>query len=109
MTGVDKVIRWSTAGAVIGVTVVAAAASYEHAYAMVYARGETGWTARLIPLLQHLRHAWRSLSPLLRGLPAHRPATCATPLAISAPKLPRPDLRVPQCRTLCNRMYLRRR
>jgi len=43
-------IRWSTAVAVIGVAVVAAVVSYEHAYALVYAHGETGWTARLIPL-----------------------------------------------------------
>ena len=37
----------STAGAVVG---VAAVASYEHAYALVRAHGETGWTARLVPL-----------------------------------------------------------
>jgi hypothetical protein len=48
--GTDKAIRWSTAGAVIGVAVVAAVVSYEHAYALVHAHGETGWTARLIPL-----------------------------------------------------------
>jgi Protein of unknown function (DUF2637) len=46
----DRVIRWSTAAAVIGVAVVAAVVSYEHAYALVHAHGETGWTARLIPL-----------------------------------------------------------
>jgi len=34
-----QIIRWSTAGAVIG---VAAVASYEHAYAPVRAHGETG-------------------------------------------------------------------
>jgi Protein of unknown function (DUF2637) len=50
MTGADKVIRWSTAAAVIGVAVVAAVVSYEHAYALVHAHGETGWTAHLIPL-----------------------------------------------------------
>jgi hypothetical protein len=50
MTGADKTIRWSTAAAVIGVAVVAAVVSYEHAYALVRAHGETGWTARLIPL-----------------------------------------------------------
>jgi hypothetical protein len=32
------------------VAVVAAAVSYEHAYALVHAHGEAGWTARLIPL-----------------------------------------------------------
>ena len=46
----DRIIRWSTAGAVIGVAAVAAVASYEHAYDLVRAHGETGWTARLAPL-----------------------------------------------------------
>jgi hypothetical protein len=38
----DRVIRWSTAGVVIGVAAVAAAASYEHAYDLVRAHGEAG-------------------------------------------------------------------
>ena len=46
----DHVIRWSTAGAVVGVAAVAAVASYEHAYALVRAHGEAGWTGRLVPL-----------------------------------------------------------
>jgi hypothetical protein len=50
MIGTDRAIRWSTAAAVIGVAVVAAMVSYEHAYALVHAHGETGWTAHLIPL-----------------------------------------------------------
>jgi hypothetical protein len=50
VSGPDRVIRWSTAAAVIGVAVVAAVVSYEHACALVHAHGETGWTARLIPL-----------------------------------------------------------
>jgi hypothetical protein len=50
MVGTGKAIRWSTAAAVIGVAVVAAVVSYEHAYALVHAHGETGWTAHLIPL-----------------------------------------------------------
>lgn len=50
MIGTDKSIRWSTATAVIGVAVVVAVVSYEHAYALVRAHGETGWTAHLIPL-----------------------------------------------------------
>jgi hypothetical protein len=33
-TSTDKAIRWSTAGAVIGVAVVATVVSYEHAYAL---------------------------------------------------------------------------
>src|SRR6516165_10502521 len=45
-----QVIRWSTAGAVAGVAAVAAAASCEHAYALVRAHGETGWIGRLMPL-----------------------------------------------------------
>lgn len=35
--------------AVLGVAAVAAVASYEHAYDLVWVHGETGWTARLIP------------------------------------------------------------
>lgn len=50
MTAAGKTIRWSTTAAVVGVAVVAAVVSYEHAYALVRAHGETGWTARLIPL-----------------------------------------------------------
>ena len=50
MTGTDKAIRWSTTAAVIGVAAVAAVVSYEHAYALVHAHGETGLTAPLIPL-----------------------------------------------------------
>jgi hypothetical protein len=46
----DRVIRWSTAGAVVGVAAVAAVASCEHAYALVWAHGEMGWTGRLVPL-----------------------------------------------------------
>jgi hypothetical protein len=48
--GEDRIIQWSTAGAVIGVAAVAAVASYKHAWALVRAHGETGWTARLVPL-----------------------------------------------------------
>src|ERR1700728_1841179 len=50
MSVADRVIRWSTAGAVVGVAAIAAAASYEHAYELVRAHGESGWTARLVPL-----------------------------------------------------------
>jgi Protein of unknown function (DUF2637) len=50
MNGADRVIRWSTALAVLGVAAVAAVASYEHAYDLVRAHGEDGWTARLVPL-----------------------------------------------------------
>src|ERR1700735_5184743 len=50
MSGADRVIRWSTAFAVLGVAAVASVASYEHAYALVQAHGEAGWTGRLVPL-----------------------------------------------------------
>ena len=46
----DRVIRWTTAVAVIGVAAVAAIASYEHVHDLVRAHGEAGWTARLVPL-----------------------------------------------------------
>ena len=50
VTEADRVIRWSTALAVLGVAAVAAVASYEHAYDLVRAHGESGWTARMVPL-----------------------------------------------------------
>jgi Protein of unknown function (DUF2637) len=50
MSSADPVIRWSTAVAVLGVAAVAAVASYEHAYDLVRAHGESGWTAHIIPL-----------------------------------------------------------
>ena len=50
MPAADRVVRWSTAGVVVGVAAVAAVASYEHAYALVRAHGEAGWTGRLVPL-----------------------------------------------------------
>ena len=46
----DRCIRWLTTPAVLGVAAVAAVASYEHAYELVRAHGESGWTARMIPL-----------------------------------------------------------
>jgi len=50
VSGADRVIRWSTALAVLGVAAVAAVASYEHAYDLVRVHGESGWTAHLVPL-----------------------------------------------------------
>jgi hypothetical protein len=46
----DRIIRWSTALAVLGVAAVAAVVSYQHASALVRAHGESGWTGCLIPL-----------------------------------------------------------
>jgi hypothetical protein len=45
--GADRVIRRTTAGAVVG---VAAMASYEHAHALVRAHGEAGRTGRPVSL-----------------------------------------------------------
>ena len=50
MSSGDRVIRWSTAPAVLGVAAVAAVASYEHACDLVRAHGESGWTAHMVPL-----------------------------------------------------------
>jgi hypothetical protein len=50
MTAADRIIRLTTAIAVIGVAAVAAVVSYEHASALVREHGESGWTGRLIPL-----------------------------------------------------------
>jgi Protein of unknown function (DUF2637) len=50
VTIADRIIRWTTALAVVGLAAVAAVASYEHAYALVRTHGEVGWTGRLIPL-----------------------------------------------------------
>jgi len=46
----DRLIRITTALAVAGVAGVAAIISYRHAYELVSTHGETGLTARLIPL-----------------------------------------------------------
>ena len=48
-SGIDRVIRLSTAVAVLAVAGVAAYVSYWHAYAVVRAHGESGITARLEP------------------------------------------------------------
>jgi hypothetical protein len=46
----DRIIRATTALAVIGVAAVAAVISYRHAYELVRSHGESGTTARLVPL-----------------------------------------------------------
>ena len=66
MTTTEPVIRWSTAGAVLGVAAVAAVASYEHAYDLVRMHGESGWTAHMVPLtVDGLIYA----SSMVRGSP----------------------------------------
>jgi hypothetical protein len=47
--GVDRAIRVSTAAAVLGVAGIAAYVSYQHAFEVVRAHGESGLTARLEP------------------------------------------------------------
>jgi hypothetical protein len=61
MSAADRVISWSTALAVIGVSAVVAVVSHGHASNLVQAHGEVGWTARLIPLtmLSPLRESMR--------------------------------------------------
>ena len=48
-SGIDRVLRLSTAAAVLAVAGIAAYVSYRHAYAVVRAHGETGITAWLEP------------------------------------------------------------
>ena len=48
--GADRLIRITTALAVAAVASVAAVISYRHAYELVTTHGETGLTARLLPL-----------------------------------------------------------
>jgi len=50
VSAADRIIRTTTALVVLGVAVIAAIVSYEHAYELVRAHGENGWTARLVPL-----------------------------------------------------------
>jgi hypothetical protein len=48
-SGADRAIRVSTAAAVLGVAGIAAYVSYQHAFEVVRAHGESGLTARLEP------------------------------------------------------------
>ena len=50
MIGVDRAIRIAAAVSVLGVAGIAAVISYQHAYALVVAHGESGATARALPL-----------------------------------------------------------
>jgi hypothetical protein len=47
---IDRLIRLTTALAVMAVAVIAAIISYRHAYELVATHGESGPTARLVPL-----------------------------------------------------------
>lgn len=46
----DRLIKITTAVAVAAVAAVAAVISYRHAYELVSSHGESGLTARLVPL-----------------------------------------------------------
>jgi Protein of unknown function (DUF2637) len=50
LTAAERITKWTTAVAVLGVAVIAAVVSYQHVGDLVRAHGETGWTGRLIPL-----------------------------------------------------------
>jgi Protein of unknown function (DUF2637) len=106
MMAADRVIRWTTVGAVLGVAAVAAVASYEHATTS-FGHGESDWTARLIPFMVDgliyassmvmLDSARRKTSvPRWRGgswawasrrhcspTASRRPATCTAPAGLS--------------------------
>ena len=45
----DRLIKITTALAVVAVAVVAAVISYQHAFELVRSHGESGVTARLLP------------------------------------------------------------
>ena len=62
----DRLIRITTALAVVAVAVVAAVISYQHAYELVRSHGESGVTARLLPFT-------------VDGLTWLRPWWCSTP------------------------------
>ncbi len=47
---IDRLIRITTAMAVTTVAMIAAIISYRHAYELVVTHGESGPTARLVPL-----------------------------------------------------------
>jgi hypothetical protein len=87
MNAADRLIRWSTALAVVGVAVVAAVVSYEHASAVVRAYGESGWTGRLVPLtVDGLIYASSMVmsDSARRGIRVHALARCLLGLGIVA-------------------------
>ncbi len=83
----ERIIKWSTAGAVVCVATVAAVVSYDHAYALVRMYGEDGWTARLVPLtVDGLIYASSMvlLQSARRGAPVPRLARWLLGLGITA-------------------------
>ena len=73
----DRLIKITTALAVVAVAVVAAIISYQHAYELVRSHGESGMTARLLPFTVD-GLIWAASMVVLdasrRGQPVPRPA-----------------------------------
>lgn len=67
MNATSRAIRWSTVAAVAIVAGIAGWASYEHAYAVVSAHGETGAVARIYPGTIDVKMAGRVLKGCRRA------------------------------------------
>jgi hypothetical protein len=67
----DRLIRITTALAVVTVAVVAAVISYQHAYELVRSHGESGATARLVPFTVD-GLIWAASMVVRRGQPVPR-------------------------------------
>jgi hypothetical protein len=62
----DRVVRWSTAQAVLGVALIAAVVSYEHASALVPVHGGTAASPRNVDLTVRTPHAgWTVLAAMV--------------------------------------------
>lgn len=83
----SRTVRVSTYAVVAGIGAVAAYVSYRHAYELAYAHGETGPTARLLPLtIDGLVYvsSMVMLDAARRGEPAPRLAKASLALGIGA-------------------------
>jgi hypothetical protein len=76
----DRVIRWSTAGGMIGVAAVAAVASYERAYDLVRAHGAPGLDGSPYPVDRGRTHL-REFDGDARLSTSARPRACAGAVA----------------------------
>ena len=72
----DRLIRITTARAVVAVAVVAAIISYQHAYKLVRSHGESGVTARLLPFMVD-GLIWAASMVVLDARPTGLPRTTA--------------------------------
>jgi hypothetical protein len=97
----DRLIRITTALAVVAVAVVAAIISYQHAYELVRSHGESGVTARLLPFTVD-RLIWAASMVVLdashRNQPLPRLAAWSLGTGIVATAGPGPGRRVEDCR-----------